>query len=94
VPFEQGIRTNHKKKNKQYQAQSLQLHDQIQVQDISNIPLRRNEQILQIWLAPYEDNAGNYVGAHSIFTIVATCKLGAITTSASNTSRRKYAHHK
>ncbi len=48
--------------------------DQVIPQAVAHRPLRRREQTLQIWLAPYEDNAGNYIGGHSVFTVVAPAK--------------------
>jgi len=73
--FEQEIQKNYRKKSQQ-QTRSLQFYDQAQVQDINNIPLRSGEKILQIWLAPYEDDAGNYVTGHSIFTVVLPASWG------------------
>ncbi len=48
--------------------------DQVIPQAVAHRPLRRHEQTLQIWLVPYEDDAGHYIDGHSVFTVVEPSK--------------------
>ena len=36
----------------------------------ANVPLRSCESIQQIWIAPYEDNSGNYHLSSDVYTVV------------------------
>lgn len=39
---------------------------------VPDVPVRKEDKVMQIWIAPYEDKAGNYHTESSVFAVLKT----------------------